>query len=77
VQNRIDDLRSGHDPDDDDLVRDLHERRRRAALGEAPEPQPPAPVRDDETVCRSCNLVVRRRDPQGVPLLVCDDCRWD
>lgn len=46
-------------------------------LTDPPGLQPPRPLADDEVVCRSCHLVVRRRDPDGVALLVCDDCRWD
>jgi hypothetical protein len=45
--------------------------------GEPPGLDPPTPLRPDEVVCRSCHLVVRRRDPLDVPLLICDDCRYD
>jgi hypothetical protein len=50
---------------------------RERGLTEPPALEPPAPLSADEVVCRSCHLVVRRRDPEGVALLVCDDCRWD
>jgi hypothetical protein len=73
----VDDLRSGYDRDDDDLVRDVHEHLRRPGRTEPPGLVPPVPQRDDEVVCRSCRLVVRRREPSGVALLICDDCRWD
>jgi hypothetical protein len=54
----------------------VHDRaKQRAGSAEAPGILPLAPLRDDEVICRSCHLAVRRRDPDGVPLLVCDDCR--
>lgn len=72
-----DDLRSWYDPDDDDLVREAAERTRRRSGGtEPPGLTPPAPLRDDEVVCRRCHLVVRRTVPAGATQLLCDDCRW-
>ncbi|MPZ89251.1 MAG: hypothetical protein GEU81_14525 [Nitriliruptorales bacterium] len=73
----VDDLQSWYDPDDDELVRLAHDRaKRRGGDDEPPRFLPPQPLREDEVICRSCRLAVRRRIPDGVPLLVCDDCRW-
>jgi hypothetical protein len=59
-------------------VRLKHERaKRRGGDSEPPRFLPPEPLRSDEVICRSCRLAVRRCGiPEGVPLLVCDDCRW-
>lgn len=75
----VDDLRSGYDPDDDDRVRVAHERRRRwSGQAEPPALEAPRPLSTDEVVCRRCHLVVKApRHPAGLPLLACDDCRWD
>lgn len=80
-RQRADDLRSAFDPDDDDLVRDVHERARRRrppdpSMADPRAPTPPRPRGDDEVVCRRCRLVVPRRAPDGVVQLLCDDCRW-
>ena len=71
-----DDLRSTYDRDDDELVRDACEAAPELRGAASPPIEPPAPLRDDEVICRSCRLAVRRRDPVGVVLLICDDCRW-
>lgn len=74
---RTDDLQSAHDPNDDEFVRAVHDRaKQRAGPVEPPEFLPLAPLRPDEVICRSCHLAVRRRDPEGVTLLICNDCRW-
>ncbi|MDP8969432.1 MAG: hypothetical protein M3N52_02815 [Actinomycetota bacterium] len=74
VQERpgADDLRAGHDANDEQVVRALQVARRPAT--QPLEPSPPVPLRADEVVCRSCRLAVRRPDLGDVVLLVCDDC---
>lgn len=68
----VDDLRSDFDRDDDEVRRDPPPTR-------SPEEgiervTPVVPVRNDEVVCRSCHLVVRRGDLGDAVLLVCPDC---
>lgn len=69
---QVDDLRSDFDRDDDEVVRD-------ALPARSPEEgvdrvAPVVPLRDDEVVCRTCRLVVRRGDLGDAILLVCPDC---
>lgn len=71
---RADGVRAATEPNDDD-ARGLHGWARGGDV-EPPGILPLAPLRPDEVVCRSCRLAVKRRDPEGVALLVCDDCRW-
>lgn len=73
----LDDLRAGYDPDDDDLVRERldHARRRSGGDNQLPELHPALPARNDEILCRSCRLYVRREFFGDAVLLICRDCR--
>lgn len=74
---RADDVSAADETNDDDVGREVDRVTRRAEARTGDPLAPPFnPLRADEVVCRRCRLVVRRRLPDGVPLLVCDDCRW-
>lgn len=71
-QPRVDDLRSDFDRDDDEAVRDAFPTR--SADEGVDRVGPVVPLREDEVVCRTCRLVVRRGDLGDAILLVCPDC---
>lgn len=70
----MDDLRAAFDRDDDDAIREALDRLTRREGESGPSIEPPRPLGQDEVVCRSCRLMVRRTDLAGAALLVCSDC---